>query len=258
MTDVTSTKNIGLVQNDKIEWSFWLGLVFFVVVISLISVGGWRLFDRMMANEAAPISTIQVSGEMPYTNKADITKALAGSNVGNFFQLDVNNLQKRLEALPWVKSASVRKQWPSQLSIYLVDHVPAAVWNQDHLLSETGDVFEAEQSRVKVRLPHFYGPEGSEDIALNNFKHLNGMLALSQMGISEISLSARYAWRLTLNDGVVLNLGREERVERVQRFIDVYPQILEHKNENQQVNYVDLRYDTGVAVGWKQAEDERV
>ena len=258
MTEIVTVKENNSTINGKTSLSFWSGLLFFTVVISLILTGAWRLFDQMMANEAAPISTIQVTGEMPYTNKADIRLALSDSNVGNFFQLNVNHLQQKLEGLPWVKSASVRKQWPNQLSIYLVDHEPAAIWNHDQLLSKSGKVFEADKSRLTTQLPHFYGPEGSEQIALDNFDHLNSLLALSQLSIAEISLSARHAWRLTLTDGVVLNLGREERVERVQRFIDVYPQILEHKNENQQVNYVDLRYDTGVAVGWKQAEDERV
>ena len=61
----------------------------------------------------------------------------------------------------------------------------------------------------------------------------------------------------------MLNLGREERVKRVQRFMDVYPLIKAHlkheskqKNNNkkqlkQAVDYIDLRYDTGLAVGWK-------
>lgn len=83
------------------------------------------------------------------------------------------------------------------------------------------------------------------------------------MSITELVLSERFAWQLTLNDGVTLNLGREDRVKRVQRFMDIYPQIKklalekaknQNKNqdeENQQVDYIDLRYDTGLAVGWK-------
>ena len=65
----------------------------------------------------------------------------------------------------------------------------------------------------------------------------------------------------------MLNLGREERVKRVQRFMDIYPLIKTHleqqakqhkkqknnseKELKQAVDYIDLRYDTGLAVGWK-------
>ena len=75
------------------------------------------------------------------------------------------------------------------------------------------------------------------------------------MSIDELVLSERFAWQLTLNDGVTLNLGREKRIERIQRFMDAYPQIKDQSNNknNQQVDYIDLRYDTGIAVGWKPA-----
>jgi cell division protein FtsQ len=64
-------------------------------------------------------------------------------------------------------------------------------------------------------------------------------------------LSERFSWQLTLNDGVTLNLGRENRVERIQRFMNMYSDIKNNSKGDQQVGYVDLRYDTGVAVGWK-------
>ena len=41
--------------------------------------------------------------------------------------------------------------------------------------------------------------------------------------------------------------------------MDVYPQIKLNKKAGQQVDYVDLRYDTGLAVGWKTVNNkERV
>ncbi len=80
---------------------------------------------------------------------------------------------------------------------------------------------------------------------------MSKLLKFSQFTIAELVLSERFAWQLTLNDGVTLNLGRENRIERVQRFMDVYPQIMQNKAADQQINYVDLRYDTGLAVGWK-------
>jgi cell division protein FtsQ len=79
------------------------------------------------------------------------------------------------------------------------------------------------------------------------------MLEFNELSIDELVLSERYSWQLTLNDGVRLNLGREERIERIQRFMDVYQNIKETQEDNKLVDYIDLRYDTGVAVGWKPA-----
>ena len=119
-------------------------------------------------------------------------------------------------------------------------------------------------------MPSFFGPEGSELIALENFSDLNGLLAYRDLRIDELILSERFSWQLTLTNGIRLNLGREERVKRVQRFMDVYPLINTHlaeqekqknnrkKQLKQAVDYIDLRYDTGLAVGWKQATNMSV
>ena len=85
------------------------------------------------------------------------------------------------------------------------------------------------------------------------------MLDYKSLTIDELVLTERFSWQLTLDDGVTLNLGREERVERIQRFMDSYAmikaklkvKIITQKDKNQAVDYIDLRYDTGLAVGWK-------
>jgi cell division protein FtsQ len=113
--------------------------------------------------------------------------------------------------------------------------------------------------RITHYLPSFFGPEGTELLALKNYRDLNALLAFNSLKIDELILSERFSWQLTLNDGVTLNLGREERVKRVQRFMDQYPRIkaelkvkkIREKYKNQAVDYIDLRYDTGLAVGWK-------
>lgn len=235
----------------QLHWSFWVGVAFFISVIVSILFFSWHIHTRMSATEATPVSEINISGEMPYTVHSDIEEAIAQIDLGNFFNVNVDQVQQEIAALPWVYSVSVRKQWPNKLNIYVVDQRPIARWNGDFFLNKEGRAFQAERSRVKHALPAFFGPEGSENIALENFENLNNLLGFSGLAIDELVLSERFAWQLTLNDGVLLNLGRENRVERVQRFMDIYPQIKRNAKLKEQVDYVDLRYDTGLAVGWK-------
>ena len=77
---------------------------------------------------------------------------------------------------------------------------------------------------------------------------MQGLLDFSQLVIQELSLSERYAWDIKLRSGISLRLGRTEFMDRLQRFIDVYPVLLK---QDKTIDYVDLRYDTGFAVGWK-------
>ena len=248
------TTNDALTDNKKVHWSFWLGVSFFVAVIISLFVGSWLITEKVIAEEGAPVTSLVISGEMPFTIREDIETAVENIDLGNFFQVNVNEVQQQVAQLPWVYSVSVRKHWPNELKIYVVDQSPVAQWNGEFLINTEGKTFQADLSRIKKGLPQFFGPEGTENVALENFNNLNRLLNFSDLAIDELVLSERFSWQLTLNDGVMLNLGREDRIERIQRFMDVYPTLKENKEDNQQVNYVDLRYDTGVAVGWKTAE----
>lgn len=239
--------------------SFGLGLLFFILVLfSLISISWW-LTQHFIGQESAPVTSIVISGEMPYSQRSDIITAIDQVDMGNFFQVDVNEVQSYVLTLPWVYSVSVRKQWPNELKIYVVDQKPVALWNGIFLINQLGHVFQANIERINHYLPNFYGPEGSELLALENYRNFNALLDFKDLAIDELVLSERFSWQLTLDDGVTLNLGREERVERIQRFMDVYPmikaqlkeKIIAEKQRNQAVDYIDLRYDTGLAVGWK-------
>ncbi len=245
------TASQSLSTTKKLHWSFWFGVSFFVaVIIGIISFSVY-FSEKMVAQEHLPITALSINGEMRYTEKEDIASALEDIDLSNFFKVNVNQVQEKISQLPWVYSVSVRKQWPNELKIYLVDQLPIAIWNGDFLINQYGDVFQADIAKLADNIPHFYGPEGSENIALENFRNFNRLLKFKALSISELVLSERFSWQLTLTDGVLLNLGREKRIERIQRFMDVYPEILKNKKEDQQVDYVDLRYDTGVAVGWK-------
>jgi cell division protein FtsQ len=256
-------KNKQLISVNQQALSFGLGLAFFLcVLISLISIAWW-LKNTLIDQENLPVNSVVITGEMPYTKREEVLTAMSNINLGNFFQVDVNEIQNKVSALPWVYSVAVRKQWPNEVKIYVVDQTPVALWNGDFLLNQFGKAFQADNRKLTHSLPHFFGPEGSELLALENFTNLNDLLEYRNLAIDELVLSERFSWQLTLNDGVMLNLGREERVKRVQRFMDVYPLIKTHleqesKQENndkkqlkQAVDYIDLRYDTGLAVGWK-------
>ena len=258
------TKNSGKVSTSPnneqtLHWSFWLGVSFFVLVIVAICSLSWVVKEKMSADESAPVTSVVISGEMNYTHKDDIEQAIDTINLSNFFNVDVNQVQNKVAHLPWVYSVSVRKKWPNELKIYVVDQTPIAYWNGDFLINQQGVAFQADISRIQHYLPAFYGPEGSEIVALENYINLSQLLDYRTLAIDELVLTERFSWQLTLNDGVKLNLGREERVQRIQRFMDVYPLIKQNKKADQQVDYVDLRYDTGLAVGWKPlTEKERV
>ena len=99
---------------NKQALAFGLGLAFFVVVlISLISAAWW-LSQALLDQENSPVSSIVISGEMPYTQRDEVLVAISNVDLDNFFQVNVNDIQQQVSALPWVYSVAVRKQWPNE------------------------------------------------------------------------------------------------------------------------------------------------
>lgn len=243
-------------QTNQVHWGFWVGVCFFALVILSIATLCWHLVEKMSADESVPVTSVVIGGEMPYTQTRDIEVAIENVNLGNFFQVDVDEVRQRVADLPWVYSVSVRKKWPNELKIYVVDQTPVAVWNGDFLINKQGVAFQADISRVTHYLPAFFGPEGAEETALENYVNLSKLLEYDEIRIDEVMLSERYSWQLTLDDGVTLNLGRENRVQRIQRFLDAYLEIKSHEKSGQTIDYIDLRYDTGLAVGWKEVQNK--
>lgn len=241
----------------SIPASFWLSLLFFILVCSTILVGTFNVYQSMMQEKTQPVSSLVIKGINPYTKDSEIVKAIKKGELNNFFKLDVNQVQNNLENLPWVYSASVRKHWPDEIDVYVVDQVPIAQWNDDFFINQYGVIFQADKTRVTEPLPKLFGPEGSEALALENYRNMSNLLTYVKLDITELVLTERHAWQLTLEDGVFIYLGREDRIKRVQRFMDAYKQIKAYAKKDMQVDYIDLRYDTGMAVGWKSLVDDQ-
>jgi cell division protein FtsQ len=231
---------------------FYLGLGFFILVLGLLLLGMIKLNVWLEDEQQAPVQDIFVSGQRTFIDDSQIESLIKDTQPGSFFELNVDETHKAVESMPWVYRASVRKRWPSGLEIYVVEQIPAAVWNNDMLLNQYGDVFDGQIQDSKLvlnaKLPSLYGPGGSEQTALQGYRNMQSLLDATELYIVEMFLSERFAWNVQLNNGIRLNLGRTEFINRLQRFVDLLPLI---SKQEKQVDYVDLRYDTGLAVGWK-------
>ncbi len=161
---------------------------------------------------------------------------------GNFFTADLEHTRRALEQLPWVRSVNVRRHFPGRLDVELEEHVAMARWNGEALVNTYGEVFSAETDKV---LPNFIGQPGASAEVAQMYAAFGKQLAALKLDIAQISLSPRHAWELRLQNGLVLELGREQMDQRLARFVDVYPYSLAALPLP--ANYVDLRYRNGFA-----------
>ncbi|HBT4726622.1 TPA: cell division protein FtsQ [Klebsiella variicola subsp. variicola] len=235
------------------------GIVFLLAVLFTVLVSGWMVLGWMEDAQRLPLSKMVVTGERHYTRNDDIRQAiLALGSPGTFMTQDVNIIQSQIERLPWIKQASVRKQWPDELKIHLVEYVPIARWNDQHMVDAEGNAFSVPADRTsKQHLPMLYGPEGSENEVLQGYRDMGQVLAKDKFTLKVAAMTARRSWQLTLNNDIKLNLGRGDTMKRLQRFMELYPVLQQQaQTDGKRISYVDLRYDSGAAVGWVPAPVE--
>ncbi|AQP99281.1 MULTISPECIES: cell division protein FtsQ/DivIB [Pseudoalteromonas] len=241
---------------QQLNWSLIFGVSFFlVVVIGLVQLTT-GISDWLVENKDAQIKQLTVQGHPKYTDETAIIKAIKKADLSSFFELDVKHVQQLVQDLPWVATVSVRKQWPDTIQVYVVEHEVVAHWNSDLLLNQSGEAFQASSDKISADLPQLFGPEGSEQEAWVAFKQLDEMLRVNSLTLKSLALSERFSWQLWLDNGVRLNLGRKDKAKRVQRFIDVYPRM--KQREDAQIDTIDLRYDTGLAVSYKPVQEEQL
>ncbi len=168
---------------------------------------------------------IDVKTPMAHVTEAQIRLIAERRVRGTFFTVDLERVRSSLEKLPWVREARVERRWPDTLVVSLVEHVPLARWNDTALVSEAGEVFVA---ALNQPLPRFFGPAESSAEMVAAYRSYQATLTPLGMTIDELRLSPRRAWRIRLNNGLQIALGREQSNFRLTRFVAFYPRLFEN------------------------------
>jgi len=228
-------------------------LLFGLFALALMASGLCWLSQRPMFT--LKVIRVEALGDDPLrrVSAATIRGAAIPRIKGNFFTADLDGVKQAFEAVPWVRRASVRREWPNTLVVAVEEHMPLGTWGEDgRLLSVRGDVFianlaEAEEDGV---LPEFGGPEGSEKDVLARYKDLQDWFDPVKLKPKSVQLSKRYAWTVKMDNGMTVELGREQSSttlrERVDRLIGIYPQL--GADLQNRIESVDMRYPNGLAL----------
>jgi cell division protein FtsQ len=191
-----------------------------------------------------PLHSVRLDAPPQRVVPEDVLQKVRGEVNGNFFTVDIDSLRASLEQLPWVRSVSIRREFPDRLTVQLEEHQALARWNGASLVNTHGEVFDAQSAEV---LPSFVGQDGDSQEIAQRYGEFGGQLQSLNLRVAQIALSPRHAWQLHLSNGMVLELGREEMEQRLARFVEVYPYSLAALEGS--VRYVDLRYRNGLALG---------
>jgi cell division protein FtsQ len=227
-------------------------VLFFACGCLLAAAAGWWL----LRHPVFAIGAIVVQGDVTHNSAATLRANVAPRLTGNFFTVDLQKAREAFEAVPWVRHAVVRRQFPNKLRVQLQEHQPAALWGADsesRLVNTYGEVFEANPGDVEQDdMPRLVGPDGSAVQVLAMYRSLQPMLEKLDLGIEEVVLTGRGGWELRLDTGAVVELGRgssDEVLARSQRFTQTLTQVTsKYGRRPEALVTADLRHTDGYAV----------
>lgn len=222
-------------------------LLLFAGIAFAIAVTSW-----LLSRPFFQLKTLTVISAPEELGAEQIEYAARTSVTGNFFTVDLDAVRQRMGELPWVYQAEVRRLWPDTLEVRLHPQTAVAYWTSleggaVQLLNPRGEAFDAVST---APLPALLGPQGMERQLLTQHHAFSATLAPLGAHLVDLSLSARGAWRLKLDNGMVILLGRDQNkaslAQRLGDFVEAWPKVT--RNKIVQIDIADLRYQNGFAL----------
>lgn len=141
------------------------------------------------------------------TSREALRAALKAKKGDTLLAVDPWAIKKRLEALPWVRSAAVERRYPNTLLVTLVERTPIARFRDKAgtvLVDETGALIKVQSEKEHEHLILLSG-EGAPEAAAALLKRLEDEPSLARRVVSAERLGER-RWDISFEGGAVLRL----------------------------------------------------
>lgn len=233
---------------DKTQMTLWLANMLYALAAVLLL---YAVLFLVVHLPVFPLRKVDVKGDLHHVNREQVQFIVAREMRGNFFTLDLRRTRTAFEKLPWVRNVNVRRRWPDKLEVTIEEHVVLARWGSAALVNTHGELFKAASNAV---LPEFGGPEESAKEVAHHYQEFSRMLKPLNLAPVRVTLSDRRALQLKLSNGLVVELGRDQVRERLEKFVGVYESTV--AKLPQAVTYADLRYPNGFAVRYPEIAEK--
>jgi cell division protein FtsQ len=225
----------------RVNWRAVLMPPLVLAAVATAIFVGKDLLDR-------PVTRLIVEAPFQRVTSVQIESAISAALGSGFLSVDLDALTARIEAIDWVDEARVLRQWPDALVVRVSEHTAAARWGDSGLLNVRGELFTRDAHHGFPELPSLEGPPGTERRVAELYLAVRGRLAAAHLSLGRLTLDERGAVRFTLSTGQEIRIGRDDIPGRLDRFFEIATPALEGRFND--IEYVDLRYTNGFAVGW--------
>lgn len=230
---------------DVTPWAYLLlGItlpLLFAVYLLWQPVALDSLFDQFK------VERVEVRAPMQHMSAQELQGLIGPHLKANFFELDLSEMQVKLEAEPWIASVVATRRWPATIDVNIIERTPIARWGELKLIDHYGIVFPASLRYESAELPRLIASERYAVWVMDHYRQMNSVLRKIGQRIHQLELLDNMSWRITLRDGVVVNVDRVDTVDKLQRLVRAYGTL---KGAPRELVRVDLRYINGFAVEW--------
>jgi len=225
-------------------------------ILALIAMTAWVVVITGDARRF-PLNEVEVLGTLDYTDRGELRELVVRQTLNGFYRLDIDAIRKDVIRLPWVAEAHIRRLWPDRLNIDVIEHEPAARWNDDGLISKKFEMFKppqladdsiqrAEWLAYFSRFPQLEGAVGRHESVLSNYRTMQVYLEPFEVAVEALIEDERRSQTLVLSNNVSVKLGLTDLEERMQRFVSIYQRLVAPL-EGRAANF-DMRYTNGFAM----------
>lgn len=199
-----------------------------------------------------PVTQIQIVGKLTHLSPAEVAAAADIPSGTRLFDVRMDTLKARVDALPWVAAAVITRQWPGRIRIQIAERHAFARWDGSELIDAHGDVFDPARNTLPVSqwqaLPQLAGPAGQGQHVMEIWKKLSAALANGPFALAGLREDQRGGWVGHCHSGVVLRFGRGDPEAKLRLLRDTAMPALSGKLNR--IAAIDLRYTNGFAVRW--------
>lgn len=152
------------------------------------------------------IATVSLSGQRQ-VSREEIFAAAGVTDHSSLLFLDVADARARLEAIPWIAEATVRKLYPDRLQITITEREPFALWQQQgkvKVIAADGTVL-SEKVEPRLASLSFVVGNGAAARARDFLAVLDKYPSLRDSVRASIYVAER-RWNLRLKNGIDVRL----------------------------------------------------
>src|SRR5215218_2388934 len=191
------------------------------------------------------LDQVTIAGVAQLT-EAEILGAAGISAKGSLAFLDATDVRDRLERVPLIKTASVRKLYPNELVITLTEREPYALWQRNgevFVIAQDGTVIDIMQDARFANLPLVVGEDANRRTG-DYLALLEAAGPLRARVVAGTLVSGR-RWTLKIDNGVDVRLPETGAADAVARLAKLDR---EQKILDKDVIAIDLRISDRVVV----------